>query len=316
MDPVLVIVGPTATGKSDLGLALAERFDGEIVNADALQVYRGFDLGTAKPTVEERGRIPHHLIDILDAEQRYSAGDFARRARLALEEIAARGRRAIVVGGSGLYVRALVEGISPIPPGNPQLREHLRRRATAEGLEPLRDQLRLLDQQSWERLPAADSQRVLRALEVALVTGRRLSDWIADRPFGEQRLHAVKVCLTLPRALLYDRIEGRVRTMVANGWVEEVRGHLVSGISLGAPAFQAIGYRQLARHLQGECTLEDAIAEIVQATRRFAKRQMTWFKREPEVHWVHSQSLEERTFDVMTIPSLKGFGGSNGETQH
>jgi len=316
MEPVLVIVGPTATGKSDLALALAERFDGELVNADALQVYRGFDLGTAKPSVEEQDRVPHHLIDILSPMERYSAGEFARRARQTLKEIAARGRRGIVVGGSGLYIRALVEGMSPIPPVSPEIQEFLRKRAAKEGLEALREELRLLDRETWERLPARDTQRVLRALEVSLVSGRRQSEWIADRPFGELRLNALKVCLTLPRALLYDRIEGRVRRMVANGWVEEVREHLVSGISLEAPAFQAIGYRQLAQHLQGEISLEDAILQIVQVTRRFAKRQMTWFRREPEVRWIESTSLEERVFDVMTIPSLKGFGGSNGEAQH
>jgi tRNA dimethylallyltransferase len=316
MEPVLVIVGPTAAGKSDLGLALAEELGGEIVNADALQVYRGFDVGTAKPTVEEQRRVPHHLVDILAPEERYSAGEFARRARTAVEEIAARGRRSIVVGGSGLYVRALVEGISPIPPGDPAIRRYLRQRLEEAGLEPLREELRLLDQPAWERLPAADKQRVLRALEVALVTGRRLTDWIADRPFGERRLDAVKVGLTLPRALLYDRIEGRVRRMVAFGWVEEVRKHLASGVSLEAPAFQAIGYRQLARHLEGEITLEDAVVEIVQATRRFAKRQMTWFRREPEVHWVDSESLRGRVSDVMKIPCIKGLGGSNAEAQH
>ncbi len=281
----LAVVGATATGKSALALALAESLDGEIVNADALQVYRGFDVGTAKPSPEERRRVPHHLIDVLEPHERYSAGEFARRARAAIGEIAGRGRIPIVVGGSGLYLRALIEGISPVPPGDAAVRAALRERLAAQGLPALHAELRTLDPETAARLPPGDTQRILRALEVHLVSGAPLAAWIARQPFGRERLSALRIGLTVPRAVLYDRIAGRVLRMVERGWVEEVDRLLRSGLVPSLPAFQAIGYRQLARHVLGEWPLERAIDATLQATRRFAKRQETWFRKEPEVTW-------------------------------
>jgi tRNA dimethylallyltransferase len=297
--PVLAIVGATATGKSALGMALAERLGGEIVNADALQVYRGFDIGTAKPGPEERRRVPHHLIDVLEPHERYSAGEFARRARQAIAEIQGRDRVPIVVGGSGLYLRALFEGISPIPPGDPQVRRELRRRLEAEGLPALVAELARTDPATAARLAPGDTQRVLRALEVARVSGRPLSSWIAQQPFGIQRIAAVRIGLTLPRGILYDAIARRVARMVQAGWVEEVAGLLAKGLAPDLPAFQAIGYRQLVRHVIGEWSLEHAIGETVRATRRFAKRQETWFRKEPDVTWFPAQDLEGRISDVL-----------------
>src|SRR5436305_1726215 len=183
--PILAIVGATATGKSALGLALAERLGGEIVSADALQAYRGFDLGTAKPGEAERLRVPHHLIDILEPHERYSAGEFARRAGEALAEIEGRGRLPIVVGGSGLYLRALLSGISPTPPGDPAVRRELRDRLAAEGLPALAAELAHRDPATAARLAPGDTQRILRALEVAQFSGRPLSAWIASQPFGK-----------------------------------------------------------------------------------------------------------------------------------
>lgn len=289
--PALAIVGATATGKSALGLALARELDGEIVNADALQVYRGFDLGTAKPKAAERAAVPHHLIDILDPHERYSAGEFARRARVAIAEIGERGRVPIVVGGSGLYLRALFSGISPIPPGDPAVREELRRRLEEEGLPALAAELARLDPETAARLPSGDTQRILRALEVRYVTELPLSAWISRQPFGTQGIAAIQVGLTVARGLLYDRIASRVAEMVAGGWVEEVAGLLESGLEPSLPAFQAIGYRQLARHVQGELPLAASIADTVQATRRFAKRQETWFRKEPGVIWFAEEDL-------------------------
>jgi len=285
MPPVLSIVGPTATGKSALALDLAEPLGGEIINADALQVYRGFDIGTAKPGPEERRRVAHHLLDILDPGEPFSAGEFARRAREVIAEIRGRRRLPILVGGSGLYLRALIEGISPIPPVDPRLRERLRARLASEGLEELRAELLVLDPESAERLAPADSQRLLRALEVALGTGRPLSAWIRERPVGGGGIDAVWIGLTLPRALLYDRIAVRVERMLAAGWVDEVRRLLAVGSSPSLPAFQAIGYRQLAGHIGGEVTLEEATERIVRATRQYAKRQMTWFRRQSGIEW-------------------------------
>ena len=299
--PVIAILGPTATGKSALGLALAERLDGEIVNADALQVYRGFDLGTAKPTPEERRRVPHHLVDVLDPTERYSAGEFARRARRAIGEIRSRHRRPVVVGGSGLYVRALLEGISPVPPGDPEVRAGLRERLDREGLGPLFRELRTRDPETAERLPPGDTQRILRALEVVEVSGTPLSEWIARRPYGEDRLEAVRLGLTLPRKLLYDSLERRVTRMVERGWVSEVGSLLSRGVPLSAPAFQAIGYREIARHVAGEWSLERAVEETVRATRRFAKRQLTWFRRERDVVWLDARDVERTPASVVEL---------------
>ena len=239
MPPVVAIVGPTATGKSALALALAEGLGGEIVNADAMQVYRGFDIGTAKPTPAERLRVRHHLIDILEPDEQYSAGEFARRARRAIAEIEGRGALPLVVGGSGLYVRALLRGISPLPPAEPAVRRRLAERLAAEGLEPLRRELAARDPATEARLSAGDTQRVLRALEVVESSGRPLSEWIDRRPFDSEPLPAVRVGLTLPRPILYDRIELRVARMVETGWVAEVDSLLRLGLETSFPAFAA-----------------------------------------------------------------------------
>jgi len=313
MPPVLAIVGATATGKSALAMALAERLSGEIVNADALQAYRGFDIGTAKPSRADRERVPHHLLDILDPHETYSAGEFARRAREAIAEIRERGGVPIVVGGSGLYQRALFAGISPIPPGDPRVRSELRARLAHEGLDSLHAELARLDPRTAARLSAGDSQRVLRALEVALVSGRPLSSWIAEQPFGNQGIAAIRVGLTLPRSILYDQISGRVARMIAAGWKDEVAGLLRRGLSADLPAFQAIGYRQIVRHLEGEASLEQAVAEIVKDTRRFAKRQETWFRKEPDVTWFSALEDTERCIaGVLDHAKRWGPGGPDG----
>ena len=309
--PILAVVGPTATGKSGLAMALAGELGGEIVNADALQVYRGFDIGTAKPTAEERARVPHHLVDILEPAETYSAGEFARRARRAITEIEGRGRVPIVVGGSGLYLRALLAGISPIPPGDPAVRAALRARLAEDGLPALAAELARRDPETAARLAPGDSQRVLRALEVALVSGVPLAAWIARQPFGNQGIPAVSVGLTLARGLLYDQIAGRVARMIERGWVNEVQGLLARGLSPQVPAFQAIGYRQLALHVRGEWTLQQAISDTIQATRRFAKRQETWFRKEPDVTWFPAQDLEHRVTEVLEHVRRRGLGRAN-----
>ncbi len=292
MPPVLVIVGPTAVGKSALGLRLAEWLGGEIVSADALQAYRGLDIGTAKPTQEERAVVPHHLIDILEPYEDFSAGEFARRARQVIAEIESRHGMPVVVGGSGLYLRALLDGLSPIPAVEPSVREDLRQQLQRQGLPALLEELREVDPASAARLRPGDTQRVLRALEVSISTGRPFSAWISDRPVGEPSLEAVRVGLTLERGLLYDRVAHRVHRMIEAGWVEEVEQLLGQGLSPHLPAFQAIGYRQLAAHLTGELSLEDAIEETIRATRRFAKRQLTWFRKEKEITWFSAEDLE------------------------
>ncbi|TNF71510.1 MAG: tRNA (adenosine(37)-N6)-dimethylallyltransferase MiaA [Acidobacteria bacterium] len=313
MGTLMVILGPTAVGKSALGMRLAEQLDGEIVNADALQVYRGFDVGTAKPTAEERRRVRHHLIDILDPHEQFSAGDFARRARQAIEDIGQRSKVPIVVGGSGLYLRALLEGIAEIPPVDPRLTDYLRRRLGAEGLARQRLGLTLLDPETANRLAPGDTQRTLRALAVALGTGRPLAAWIAERPYGRQPLPALRIGLTLPRAILYDRIADRVRSMVQEGWVEEVVELLDRGLSPSLPAFQAIGYRQLAGVARGRTTLEEAIAETIRATTRFAKRQATWHRNEKNITWFSADEIERELPQIVAIWNEFGRRGAYAE---
>ncbi|HVR30278.1 MAG TPA: tRNA (adenosine(37)-N6)-dimethylallyltransferase MiaA [Thermoanaerobaculia bacterium] len=304
----VAVVGPTCTGKSGLALALARRYAAEIVNADALQVYRGLDRGTAKPDLAARAAVPHHLFDILDPCERFSAGEFARRARTAIDEIAARGRIPIVVGGSGFYLRALFRGLAGVPPIPLAVRDALRRRLEREGLEALRAELVERDPATARRLPPGDRQRTLRALEVVAATGRSLSSWQAE-PSAEERLPVLSVGLTLPRALLYDRIAARAHAMLRGGWLEEIGDLLRGGVPDSAPAFQAIGYRQLLRHLQGACTLEEAMVEIIRATRRYAKRQETWFRREQVSAWFSSPDAFGLEQDVIEFLSREGIGG-------
>ncbi len=311
--PILAIVGATATGKSALGMFLAEELGGEIVSADALQAYRGFDIGTAKPGPEERARVPHHLIDILEPHERYSAGEFARRARAAIAGIQARGRLPLVVGGSGLYLRALFAGISPTPPGDSAVRQRLHERLAEEGLEALTRELERVDPATAERLATGDTQRVLRALEVAEVSGEPLSAWISRQPFGIQRIAADHVGLTLPRSILYDRIASRVARMMDAGWLGEVARLRSRGLDPGLPAFQAIGYRQLARYVkeEEEWSLDRAIAETIRATCRFAKRQETWFRKESDISsiaWFSAQDMNHLFPRVLEHVKSRGLG--------
>jgi tRNA dimethylallyltransferase len=277
---VVAILGPTAVGKSWLAMELAQELGGEIVSADALQAYRGFDIGTAKPSASERAAVPHHLIDVREPHESYSAGEFARLATAAISA---------------------------------DVRTRLRERLTREGLDVLRAELIDSDPATAERLRPGDSQRTLRALEVLESTGRTLSSWIADDPIGSNPPLSVRVGLTLPRPVLYDRIAARVRSMIQAGWVEEVEGLLRQGLSLDLPAFQAIGYRQLAAYLRGEASLEEAVGQIEQATRRYAKRQLTWFRKEGAVSWFSIEDPQECRSRALGHLREQGIGGCNGQ---
>jgi len=299
---VAILVGPTAVGKSGVALAAARRTGAEIVNADALQVYRGFDVGTAKPSPAERREVPHHLVDVLEPSERFSAGEFARRARAELDRIAGRGRPAIVVGGSGFYVHALASGLAQIPASDPEVRRELRQRLEEEGLRALRGELERLDPVTARRLGEGDTQRILRALEVAIGTGRPLSAWIGD-PAAVPELDAAWIGLTLSRADLYDRIEARIHDMLERGWLAEVGRLVAGGLPREAPAMQAIGYADWALHLDGALEFEEALTRVIRATRRYAKRQETWFRREARVEWVPADPVEpaiERLVEVLT----------------
>ena len=294
LGPVLVVLGPTAVGKSSLAMRLARELDGEILNADALQVYRELELGTDKPTAEMRAEVRHHLVDILDPAEPYSAGDFARLAREAIRDVGSRGKLPIVVGGSGLYLKALLEGLSPLPRRDEDLRARLKERVRLEGPETLHAELAMVDPTTASRVEPRDRQRIVRALEVYAVSGRPMSALWAEKSPDFVPVEAVRLGLTLPRGILYDRIADRIRDMVDQGWVEEVSALLDRGVDPSAPAFQAIGYSQIVHYILGRTSLEQAIETTLKATRRYAKRQMTWFRRVDGVRWIPALEIEQQ----------------------
>ncbi len=283
--PLVVILGPTASGKSALGLFLAEKLGGEIAVCDSTQVYRYFDIGTAKPNAEERRRVPHHLIDLCQPTEEFTAGDYLRRGRAALEEISPRGRLPIVSAGTGLYLRALLEGLSPLPPRSPELRARLQARAEERGAAHLHRLLARVDPQSAREILPSDTPKLVRALEVFLLTRRPRSQLFHE---GRPRLEGyavTKLGLLPERQALYARSEARVEQMLAAGWVEEAQ-QLRERFGDAAKPFGFIGYKQLAAHLRGESSMEEAVKQIKQETRNFAKRQLTWFRKEPGVDWL------------------------------
>ncbi|HJV34669.1 tRNA (adenosine(37)-N6)-dimethylallyltransferase MiaA [Geomonas sp.] len=279
---LLVIVGPTASGKSELALRLAEEIDGEIVNADSMQVYRGMDIGTAKPSAEERARVPHHLLDIVSPDRNFSASDFRLAAAAAIADIAGRGKKAIVVGGTGLYIRALLEGLVDSPNGDPELRRQFQ---DLPGEELLR-RLSELDPETASRLHVNDRVRLIRALEVYSQTGRPISSFRSEHAFSGSYYQALKIGMKVERQELYRRIEHRVDRMVESGLVEEVERLLAKGYDREAKAMRSIGYKEIAASLAGEMTLPEAVSLIKRDTRRYAKRQMTWFGKENEIYWL------------------------------
>lgn len=283
---VLVITGPTAAGKSALALELAERLDGELVCADSLTVYCGLDIGSAKPSLAERQRIPHHLLDIREPTQPFSAADFREAAMAAIAGIIGRGRRPILVGGTGLYLRTLLRGLIETPGEDPALREQLRQQAEQEGSTALLEALRAVDPQTAGQLHANNLPRIVRALEVFHHTGRPLSALQAEHGFGDSPYRTLQFCLELSREALYDRIEARVDAMLRAGLVAEVAGLLQRGIPPDCKPLQAIGYKEVVAYLQGSYGIDEMAELIKRNTRRFAKRQLTWFKKEPELQWV------------------------------
>jgi tRNA dimethylallyltransferase len=283
--PLLVVVGPTAVGKSEFALQVCGRLGGEVVSVDSMQVYRGLDRGTAKPDPEARRAIPHHGIDLADPGQDFSLGEFVRMAGRAIAEIRGRGRLPVLVGGTGLYLRGLLKGLVEAPQRDQALRSRLRALAERRGPDRLHRLLARVDPEAARRLRPADRQRVVRALEVYFATGRGLSDRIRDAPFGPDLYTTVKVGLRMRRADLYRRIDARVVGFFAAGLVEEVRGLLTAGHDGTSNAFKALGYKETLMHLRGAIDLKQAIVLTQQNTRRYAKRQMTWFRKEDGVAW-------------------------------
>lgn len=282
--PVVVIVGPTAVGKTEVALELASRLEGEIVSADSRLFYRGMDTGTAKPTPEERRRVPHHLIDVADPGDTWSLALFQQEARRAIAGIHARGRLPFLVGGTGQYVRAVIQSWDlPRVPPSPALRLALEGWAAEVGPQGLHARLAVLDPAAAAQIDYRNLRRTVRALEVILTTGRRFSE---QRQAGPSPYRLFLAGLTSPRPELYARIDARVDAMLAAGLVEEVRGLLEKGYPPDLPAMSGIGYREIIAHLQGKVSLEEAVAQIKRDTRLFVRRQANWFKpTDPEIHW-------------------------------
>lgn len=289
-EPLLVVIlGPTASGKTALSLTLADKFGGEIINCDSVAMYREFDIGTAKPTAEERARVPHHLFDFVDPVQYMTAGEYARQARLVLAEINLRHRLPIVVGGTGLYLRALLEGLFPGPQRSEELRERLRESAASRGPDHLHRVLRRLDPAAAEKVHANDIPKLIRAIEVCLTSRDGARQKMSELwQQGRDRLRGfriLRVGLDPDRAALYDRINQRARGMFDTGLIQETE-NLLKKYGASARPLASLGYKQAAQFLRGECSREQAIEGAQQAHRNYAKRQMTWLRREPEVTWL------------------------------
>ncbi|BCW54095.1 MULTISPECIES: tRNA (adenosine(37)-N6)-dimethylallyltransferase MiaA [unclassified Arthrobacter] len=284
--PVIAVVGPTGSGKSDLAVNLALELDGEVINADAMQFYRGMDIGTAKITTAERRGVPHHLLDILDVTQEASVSDFQQQARSLIGDIHARGKRAILAGGSGLYVRAALD-VLEFPGTDPKLRARLEADHIRLGTPALLDRLRALDPVSADRV--SDARRIIRALEVHELTGRPFSSFMPRREYYQP---AVQVGLSVDREVLRERLAVRVHRMVESGLLEEVRMLDARGLRQGKTASRALGYSQFLRVIDGTSTVEQAAEETIVATRQFARRQLTWFRADPRITWLDWQDPE------------------------
>jgi len=305
-DPLLIaIVGPTGSGKTALSLEIAERFGGEIVNCDSVAIYREFEIGTAKPSVEERARAPHHLIDILDPGQQMTAGEYARIGREVLEQIKARGKMPIVVGGTGFYLRALLEGLFEGPERSDELRERLRDIEQRHGAEYLHRMLRRLDRASAERIHANDVPKVIRAIEVCLQARQPMTElWQQGRdPLTGFRI--LRVGLNPERNALYTRINRRCEQMFEAGLIEETKRLMEK--CPNAPALSSLGYKQAAQFLRGEINKKLAVWAAQQGHRNYAKRQLTWFRREPDVKWIAGfggePELQRRAIELIELAS-------------
>lgn len=284
--PLVVITGPTATGKSEVGALVAERVGGEILSADSMLVYRGMDIGTAKPTRAEMRGIPHHMIDIVEPDEDYSVALFQKQARALVENVLERSKIPILVGGTGLYVRAVIDNYDFSGAcGDKSLRENLLREAAENGPESLHVRLTEVDPRAASKLHPRDTRRVIRALEVHHLTGKPISSYHRMDEWDQPLYNLFMFGLTMERGKLYRRIEQRVDRMIADGLVDEVRGLLHRGYGAELTSMRGLGYKEIAAYLTGELSLEQAVEILKRNTRRFAKRQMTWFRRDGRIRW-------------------------------
>ena len=282
---LVIVLGPTAVGKSATAIHLATEFNGEIINCDSMQVYKGFDIGTDKIPLEQRNNIPHHLLDIADPATQFTAADFVNKAFEAVGFIRKKKKLPIIVGGTGLYLKALLEGLFPEGKKDPAIRSKLEQRVKKEGLEPLRELLVKVDPVYAKKIGERDKIRIIRALEVFYATQKPISEHLANTSSLFHDFHILKIGLKLERCVVYRKIEARVDRMFEKGIVKEVQTLLAEGVEADSPPFRALGYKQVLKHLRGDVSLEEAIELTKKETRHYAKRQMTWFRKMEGICW-------------------------------
>ena len=294
MNPkLLCLLGPTAVGKTEIAIQLAQRLNAEIVSVDSRQIYRQMDIGTAKPTPEEQRAARHHLIDCVDISQPFSVADYQSLTDAAITDIQNRDKQVLLVGGAGLYFRAIVDGLFEGPGADPALRKRLEAEAAQFGVDVLHKRLQTCDPESADRIHPNNLVRVIRALEVYELTGTPMSKLQQQWHPEKQRYPFIAFGLTMPRALLYQRIEQRADVMLANGLIAEVESLLAAGYARDSIALQSFGYRELIAYLDGDCTYMEAISQLKQNTRRFAKRQLTWFRKDARIAWLDRESTPD-----------------------
>jgi tRNA dimethylallyltransferase len=290
--PIVAIVGPTAIGKSRIGIEIAKTLQTEILTADSCQVYRGMDIGTDKPTLAERQGVPHRLIDLVAPDQSFNVGDFRRHALEETARLHKQGLLPLVIGGTGLYIRALLKGLCPAPPANWSLRRTLTQEATERGWSFLHEKLQRVDPDLAQRLHPNDQPKVLRGLEVYQTLGIPLSKVQQQHQFQESPFPFLLIGLTMERQSLYQRIDTRVEWEIEKGLVQETRQLIEKGYSRKLGSMKGLGYRQFSGYLAGECSYEEAVRLLKRDTRHFAKRQITWFRKEPGIHWISVEESE------------------------
>jgi tRNA dimethylallyltransferase len=306
-----VILGPTAVGKTDVAIRLAERWGGEIISADSSAVYRGLDIGSAKPTPDEQRRVRFHLIDVADPSEVFTAARFRELALQAMADIQARGKRVLIVGGAGLYLRVLLHGFSLAPPpADPEVRARWKAEVERVGALALHARLQQIDPVAAARIHPNDAVRITRAFEVYDMTGAPISQW---QQRANAELPALKIGLTMPREQLYARIDQRVDKMIAQGMLEEVQTLLQNGYNPEQPALKGLGYRHLIGYIQGHVSWDESVRLWKRDTRRFAKRQMTWFRTEPGVHWVDASLGMEQTARLVELLLMEQGGITDAE---
>jgi tRNA dimethylallyltransferase len=299
--PVVVLVGPTAVGKSRVAIEVAKAFETEVLTADSRQVYRGMNVGTDKPVPEERQGVPHRLIDLVNPDESFNAGLYRRRALDEIERLYRDRRLPLVVGGTGLYVRTLLKGLCGAPPTDPIVRTALRQEAKAEGHDRLYARLVAVDAVAAARLHPHDESKVIRALEVHQLSGRRMSEFQQEHGFAEQPFSALIIGLNRDRDALYRRIEERIDWQLAHGLIEETKELLARGYQRGGAAMKGLGYRQVAEHLAGEDDVAEMVRRFKRDTRRFSKRQMTWFRKESGIQWLTIEESESVAYTTKRV---------------